>query len=128
LHTDKWRLQVDDEFGAAHQLRNYGGKCEQLHGHNFKVRVEVGGNRLDLETGLLLDFKVLKSMLKKELSSLDHKFLNDLPEFKDMNPSSENIAALVYRKLKDEVQSHGVTLNWVMVAEKKGSRAFYGEE
>ncbi|MGM0611775.1 MAG: 6-carboxytetrahydropterin synthase QueD [Thermodesulfobacteriota bacterium] len=128
MNTGKWRLQVDDEFGAAHQLRNYGGKCEQLHGHNFKVRIEVGGTRLDSETGILLDFKVLKSMLKEELSGLDHRFLNDLPEFKDMNPSSENIAAFVYRKLKNKVGSHGVALNWVMVAEKEGSRAFYGEE
>jgi len=128
VSTGKWFLQVEDEFGAAHQLRNYCGKCENLHGHNFKVRAEVSGTELDPDTGMLIDFKELKSLLDSVLSGLDHKFLNEVPAFETANPSSENIAAYVYAELKGKLETANIRLDWVMVAEKEGSRAFYTEE
>ncbi len=124
---NKWFLRVEDEFGAAHQLRNYGGKCEDLHGHNFRVEVQISGSCLQTDSGILLDFKVLKSRLREVLERLDHRFLNELPEFETRNPSSENIAAYVYSSLQGRIQEENVVLDWVMVAEKEGSRAYYGE-
>src|ERR1700683_4088970 len=86
-----YEVSVDETFAAAHQLRDYGGKCEDLHGHNYKVRVVVTGEKLD-DTGLLCDFVDLKHALRTVIRSLDHKYLNELPPFDKLNPSAENIA------------------------------------
>ncbi|MFP4169211.1 MAG: 6-carboxytetrahydropterin synthase QueD [Desulfonatronovibrionaceae bacterium] len=128
MSEGKWFLQVEDEFGAAHQLRNYGGRCERLHGHNFRVNIQVSGGRLQARTGILIDFKELKAQLRSVLSGLDHRFLNQLSCFETVNPSSENIAAYIYRGLRSGLDGEGVRLDWVMVAEKDGSRAYYTEE
>ena len=72
-----YKLKVIDSFSAAHNLRNYKGKCEELHGHNYKVEVVLGGLELD-EDGLLIDFKDIKTSLKKILETLDHKYLNEV--------------------------------------------------
>ncbi len=89
---------VQDAFSAAHRLREYGGKCEDLHGHNWHVDVVVGAAQLD-ETGLAMDFHILKEHTRKALSSLDHAFLNDLPPFQEANPSSENIAKHLFEEI-----------------------------
>ena len=75
-----YELTITTQFGSAHQLRNFGGKCEDLHGHNWKVEVSVKGERLD-ETGLLLDFALIKKAAKEIIDRLDHKFLNELDYF-----------------------------------------------
>ena len=93
----KWTLEVQEEFSASHQLRNYGGKCERMHGHNFGVRVVVEGEELAPDTGLLIDFKVLKTKLRDVLTVLDHRHLNEVPPFDDCNPSSENIALFIFK-------------------------------
>ena len=90
-----YELKTITQFGAAHQLRNYKGKCENLHGHNWKIEVYVKGENLD-ENGLLVDFKVIKDKTKEIIEELDHKFLNELECFRDINPSSENIARYIY--------------------------------
>lgn len=123
----EWRLRVSGDFSSSHQLRNYGGKCESLHGHNFLVEVEVKGNEVDPDTGMLMDFKVLKERLGAVLDMLDHKHLNDLEWFRKVNPSSENLAKFVYENLKPTFQGERVTIEWVMVAEKNSSKAFYRE-
>ena len=123
-----WSLRVSSSFSSSHQLRNYGGKCENLHGHNFLVEVEVSGQKLDPDTGLLMDFKVLKEKLAKVLDKLDHKHLNDHEYFAKQNPSSENLARYVYEGLKPLLPCNEVQLEWVMVAEKNSSRAFYREQ
>lgn len=106
-------LRVEDDFASAHQLREYKGKCENLHGHNWRVLVRVKGERLDT-TGMLMDFGDLKKLLKKVLDSLDHKFLNETPPFDTINPTSENIAAFLYeamaRELPETVCVHDVTV------------------
>jgi 6-pyruvoyltetrahydropterin/6-carboxytetrahydropterin synthase len=93
-----YEVKVISDFSGAHRLRNYKGKCEDLHGHNWKVEVSLGQGSLD-ETGMVIDFKELKIKLKEVLGLLDHKHLNDLPYFKEINPTSENIAKFIYDKL-----------------------------
>ncbi len=90
-----YEVSVDETFAAAHNLRNYKGKCENLHGHNYKVRVTLAGKELD-STGLLYDFVHLKQAIQGVIRSLDHKYLNELPPFDVLNPSAENIARHIY--------------------------------
>lgn len=104
-----FEVRVEDDFAAAHFLRDYHGKCENLHGHNYKVFVHVQGRKLD-SGGMLLDFSVLKSALKKVLAGLDHTNLNDIEEF-DQNPSAERIAVYIYGKLVEIMRQEGIDLS-----------------
>ena len=90
-----YEVSVDETFAAAHNLRNYKGKCENLHGHNYKVRVTLSGKELD-STGLLYDFVHLKQVIQGVIRSLDHIYLNEFPPFDVLNPSAENIARYIY--------------------------------
>ncbi|MCR4822684.1 MAG: 6-carboxytetrahydropterin synthase QueD [Treponema sp.] len=90
-----FQVRVKADFAAAHFLRDYHGKCENLHGHNYKVYAHVQGKTLD-EGGMLLDFTELKKALKKVIGKIDHTNLNDIPFF-DQNPSAERIAVYIYR-------------------------------
>lgn len=126
----KWRLTVDEAFCASHQLRNYNGKCEHLHGHNFGVTVEVEGAQLDPAVEILVDFGELKRLTREAVGALDHSHLNDLPAFAERNPSSENLARHLYREIKDRlvVAAPQVRLASVSVSEKGTSRATYLED
>ena len=84
-------ISVEAEFSAAHKLNNYKGKCEALHGHNWRVQLFVASQRLDKD-GLVFDFIKLKKHLKEALKKLDHKMLNEIDYFKKNNPTSENIS------------------------------------
>ena len=123
----KWRLTITQDFSAAHQLRNYGGKCENMHGHNFGVEVVVEGDKLDEKVQYLVDFKEIKRRTKDVLEKLDHKHLNDVECFVEINPSSENIAMFIYKELKGNMPEN-VTLAEVSVSEKSSSKATYWEE
>ncbi len=90
-----YEVSVDESFAAAHNLRNYRGKCENLHGHNYKVRITLAGQELD-STGLLYDFVQLKKAIQEVIRSLDHTYLNERPPFDVLNPSAENIARYIY--------------------------------
>jgi 6-pyruvoyltetrahydropterin/6-carboxytetrahydropterin synthase len=90
-----YEVSVDETFAAAHNLRNYRGKCENLHGHNYKVRITLAGQELD-STGLLYDFVQLKKAIQDVIRSLDHTYLNERPPFDVLNPSAENIARYIY--------------------------------
>ena len=89
-----YELFIQAEFGAAHNLREYNGKCERLHGHNWKVDLRVAGDRLNRE-GMLLDFVALKRILHEVLDRFDHRYLNEVPPFDTLNPTSENLARFV---------------------------------
>lgn len=128
MTTPVYRLKVRSHFCAAHQLRHYQGKCENLHGHNFIVEAEIEGSRLDAETGILVDFKVLKKELQDVLEELDHCHLNELPEFKQQNPSSEHLARYIHRRLGQRLGSEHVRVRAVAVMESEGSAAVYLEE
>ncbi|HYN14210.1 MAG TPA: 6-carboxytetrahydropterin synthase QueD [Terriglobales bacterium] len=95
-----FQITVEDTFAAGHYLRNYRGKCENPHGHNYKVRVTLCGEELD-RAGLLLDFKDLKDVMRDTVDRLDHQMINDLEPFTVLNPSAENLAKYFY----DETQT-----------------------
>ena len=86
-----YEVTVEDSFAAGHYLRNYKGKCENPHGHNYKVRVTLAGKDLD-KAGLLLDFKDLREVMKHVIERLDHQMINDIAPFTELNPSAENLA------------------------------------
>jgi 6-pyruvoyltetrahydropterin/6-carboxytetrahydropterin synthase len=95
-----FEVSVEHTFAAGHALRNYHGKCENVHGHNYKVQVLVRGEKLD-ETGMLADFVELKKLLRAISEPLDHVFLNDIEPFTTLNPSAENMAVYIYEKMRD---------------------------
>jgi 6-pyruvoyltetrahydropterin/6-carboxytetrahydropterin synthase len=98
-----FELKVTQHFAAAHNLREFGGRCENLHGHNWFVEAVVRAEELD-KIGLALDFGLLKTHLKAVLEMLDHKYLNELPDFQSQNPSSENIARFIFQHLAPLVE------------------------
>jgi 6-pyruvoyltetrahydropterin/6-carboxytetrahydropterin synthase len=93
-----FEVTVEQTFAAGHALRNYKGKCENVHGHNFRVQVVIEGERLD-ETGLLVDFLDVKDAMQSIIGRLDHVFLNDVAPFDVKNPSAENIAEYFHQEM-----------------------------
>jgi len=109
-----FEVSVEHTFAAGHALRNYHGKCENVHGHNYRVQVLVRGEQLD-ETGMLADFVELKRLLRAISEPLDHVFLNEIEPFTTVNPSAENMAVYIYEKMRDGLSQE----NPVEVAEVK---------
>lgn len=105
-----FEVRVTADFAAAHFLRDYNGKCENLHGHNYKVYAHVRGEVLN-EGGMLLDFTKLKGALRKVIADLDHTNLNDISYF-DQNPSAERIAMYIYENIIKLLSAEGVELSW----------------
>lgn len=101
-----FEVSVEASFAAAHFLRNYRGKCENLHGHNYKVEVIVEGEMLN-EAGLLADFTTMKHALRSLTEALDHRHLNETPPFDVLNPSAENLARYFYDRLEREHATSG---------------------
>jgi 6-pyruvoyltetrahydropterin/6-carboxytetrahydropterin synthase len=99
-----FEVTVEDSFAAGHYLRNYKGKCENPHGHNYKVRVTLQGRDLDT-AGLLLDFKDLKIVMKPTIDRLDHQMMNDIEPFKTLNPSAENLAKYFFDETNSRLKS-----------------------
>ena len=127
MNKEYWQLTVRDHFSAAHALRHYQGKCEALHGHNFGVEICVEGEKLSEPVQYLVDFSILKKELKNALAVLDHKNLNELEEFKTLNPSSENLARFIYQRLKPNIALLGAKLIFVSVSESPAQSARYSE-
>jgi 6-pyruvoyltetrahydropterin/6-carboxytetrahydropterin synthase len=121
-----FEVSVDADFAAAHSLRGYQGKCESLHGHNYRVRLVVSGEQLD-KIGLLQDFTVLKKALRSVANHLDHKHLNDLPPFDTVNPSAENLARYIYDETAKLLagQMNGAAIASVTVWETETASATY---
>jgi 6-pyruvoyltetrahydropterin/6-carboxytetrahydropterin synthase len=93
-----FEVTVEQTFAAGHALRNYHGKCENVHGHNYRVQVTVAGEQLD-GIGLLVDFLYLKRAINEVVQYLDHRFINDLPPFDVLNPSAENLAKYFHEQV-----------------------------
>lgn len=119
-----YEISVDYTFAAGHALRNYKGKCENVHGHNYKLRVTVEGPALD-STGLLVDFLDLRAAIKSLVDRLDHQFLNDLPPFDKLNPSAENIARYFSDGLAPQLKGDGRRVQSVTVWETDTTSATY---
>jgi len=121
-----FEVSVEESFAAGHALRHYQGKCENVHGHNYKVRVVLEGERLDA-AGLLFDFGELRRQIAEVIRALDHKFLNDLPPFTELNPSAENIAKYFYEELSRLLRSspNGARLREVTLFETETTTATY---
>ena len=117
---------VEDWFAAAHYLRNYHGKCENPHGHNYRVKVYVSGKNLDTG-GMLIDFSVLKKHLKSVLETLDHHDLNSTPYFTEQEPSAENISRYIFDSLKTLLPS-GIRMAGVEVFETEKNSVLYRED
>jgi 6-pyruvoyltetrahydropterin/6-carboxytetrahydropterin synthase len=119
-----YTVSVTRGFSAAHALRGYKGRCERLHGHNWKVRLSVGGKKLD-PLGMVVDFTELRALLDVLLSRLDHHFLNEVPPFDTVNPTAENIAAHLFRGMKAALKTKRIPakITGVEVWESEGSSA-----
>ena len=119
-----YEVTIKKSFSAAHLLKEIGGKCEVLHGHNFLVEVSVAAESLNSE-GLLIDFRVVKKWTDEVLEQLDHKYLNELECFKNINPSSEQIARYLYERISEKSRKAKITLSQVTVWESENSRVSY---
>jgi len=122
-----YELKIITHFSAAHQLKEFRGCCEQLHGHNWKIEVCVSSDVLDA-TGVAIDFRELKEHVHAVIDTLDHKFLNDIAPFDTQNPSSENIARYVAEKLAPLIEStkkNGVKVSRVTAWESDTACATY---
>lgn len=121
-----YELVVESKFAAAHQLRNYNGRCENLHGHNWRVTVHVSAEKLN-EIGLAIDFVDLKRILREQLDLLEHVFLNEVFPFTEINPSSENIARWLYNNLSKKINNGNVMVSMITVWESDTASASYYE-
>ena len=119
-----YEISVEYTFAAGHALRGYKGKCENVHGHNYKVRLAVSGEQLD-STGLLMDFAEVRKSLKELVERLDHRFLNDIAPFDELNPSAENIAKFFYDELQPQLDRRGLQLAAVKIWETDTTAATY---
>jgi 6-pyruvoyltetrahydropterin/6-carboxytetrahydropterin synthase len=116
---------IEETFAAGHALRNYHGKCENPHGHNYRCELTIRGEQLD-EAGLLADFVELKKTLHAVLDRLDHQWLNDVAPFDVLNPSAENMARHIYEEVRDKlVDKPGVRVASVRLWETDTSSAIY---
>ncbi len=121
-----YEVNVEETFAAGHALRDYYGKCENVHGHNFRVRVTISGARLDA-TGLLVDFVLLRRVMGEVIQGLDHRHLNDQAPFDTINPSAENIARHFHEQLAGKLPAaeNGARISAVTVWETDTASATY---
>ena len=119
-----YRLSVSDSFSAAHRLCGYEGACRNLHGHNWKVKVCLATDQLD-KIGMALDFGVIKQILATILDELDHAYLNELPAFKQQNPTSENLARYVFERFESALNGQNVKVESVEIQESERSAVVY---
>lgn len=115
---------IKTHFAGAHHLRDYPGDCENPHGHNWKVKVTVRATELD-KIGMGIDFKVLKQIVKEAIDKLDHRDLNNMAMFKDVNPSSENIASYLFGELKGPLNHDRYSLYSITILETDTSGLVY---
>jgi 6-pyruvoyltetrahydropterin/6-carboxytetrahydropterin synthase len=119
-----FEITAEYSFAAGHALRGYKGKCENVHGHNYRVQVSVAGEQLN-SIGLLMDFVDLRAWIKTLVARLDHRFLNDLPPFDQLNPSAENLAKYLCEEIEPQAIKQGLRVNAVTVWETDITSATY---
>jgi 6-pyruvoyltetrahydropterin/6-carboxytetrahydropterin synthase len=120
----RYELMIETHFSAAHQLRDYPGDCARLHGHNWHVRLYVDCSELDA-MGLGIDYKIMKTELKAALKPWDHYNLNDVPPFDVINPSSENVAAELYKEMAARLDNARLKVSRVEISETCTAKVTY---
>ena len=123
----QYTLKILTDFASAHTLRDYPGDCRRMHGHNWKLEVEVITDRLD-NTGMGVDFRVIKNAARDLAKTLDHYYLNDIPPFDKINPTAENIAAYFYRELVSALNNERIQVSSVTLWETDRACVRYAEE
>jgi 6-pyruvoyltetrahydropterin/6-carboxytetrahydropterin synthase len=124
LKNAVYEVKIITDFSAAHNLRDFRGKCEHLHGHNWRVEVVMRGRQLD-ESGVLIDFREVKEAVRDILEALDHRYLNDLPFFREHNPSSENIVRYLFERLAQRLDDENRRLSSVSAWESADACATF---
>jgi 6-pyruvoyltetrahydropterin/6-carboxytetrahydropterin synthase len=121
-----FQVSVEETFSSGHALRGYKGKCENPHGHNYRLQVTLEGPQLD-SIGLLVDFTHLKHVMRDLIQRLDHQFINDLEPFTTVNPSAENLAKYFYEELATQLKDlpPGARVTDVVIWETDTARARY---
>ncbi len=122
-----WQLTVRENFSSAHALRYYQGKCENLHGHNYLAEMVIEGEVLTEDTNLVVDFTILKQILREEIKKIDHCNLNEISPFDKINPSAENIARYLWQCVKPRLAKFPISLYSVSISEKSAQTATYRE-
>ncbi len=122
-----YQLKVVTEFASAHTLRGYPGACSRMHGHNWKVELEAIATSLD-EVGMGVDFKKMKNAANEVGDEMDHRYLNELEPFTEINPTAENIAAYMYREISKRLNSNSITVSAVTLWETDRACVRYSEE
>jgi 6-pyruvoyltetrahydropterin/6-carboxytetrahydropterin synthase len=123
----RYTLKVVTDFAAAHTLRDYPGACSRMHGHNWKVEVEVSASQLD-DIGMAIDFKHIKRAAREVGGELDHRYLNEIPPFDQVNPTAENIAAWLYKGIGDKINNEHIQVCAVTLWETERACVRYTEE
>jgi 6-pyruvoyltetrahydropterin/6-carboxytetrahydropterin synthase len=118
---------VTTEFASAHSLRDYPGDCRRLHGHNWKVEVEVVASELD-ELGMVVDFKEIKAAAGKASGELDHRYINEVPPFDRLNPTAENLAAHLFERISADLNNARVKVSAVTLWETERACVRYSKE
>lgn len=125
--TAQYTLKILADFASAHTLRDYPGDCRRMHGHNWKLEVEVEANRLD-DAGMGVDFRVIKNAARTLAKTLDHYYLNDIPPFDKINPTAENIAAYFFRGLSQTLNQPHLRVSAVTLWETDRACVRYAEQ
>lgn len=125
--TARYTMKILTDFAAAHLLRDYEGVCSRLHGHNWKVEVQVTTTLLD-DIGMGMDFKVIKDATRELIGRLDHRNLNDIPPFDKLNPTAENISAYLYSELSKALNADGIKVSAITLWETDRASVTYTED
>lgn len=125
--TKRYTMKILLDFAAAHYLREYEGVCNRLHGHNWKVEVQVVATELD-NVGMGMDFKVIKDATRELIGKLDHYNLNDIPPFDEINPTAENISEYLYSELSKMLNAGNVKVSAVTLWETDRASVTYTED
>mgnify|MGYP003572058796 FL=1 len=125
--AERYTLKIITDFASAHTLRDYPGACARMHGHNWKVEVEVTASELDA-IGMGVDFRVIKQAARDIAERLDHRYLNDLEPFVQINPTAENIAAYFHQELSAQLNNDSIRVNAVTLWETERACVRYAED
>lgn len=124
--ASSYQLKIVTDFASAHTLRDYPGACSRMHGHNWKVEVEVIANALD-NVGMGIDFKEIKKCTKQVTAELDHRYINEIKPFDEINPTAENIAAYIYKGVGELINNERVQVTSVTLWETERACVRYSE-